>query len=363
MTTLVLKVVNRCNIDCDYCYVFHGADQDWRHLPARMSIDVARATARRIAEHANAHQLDRVDIALHGGEPLLAGPRHLEELLHAIDEHLGPVAQISLQTNGTLINDRWLDLFDRYEVRVGVSLDGPPAANDRHRLTHRGHSSADAATRGIRLLRTRPTRFAGILAVVDLRNDPIAVFDYLTGLGPPVIDFNLPHATHDQPPYRTDTGQPEYGQWLSRVYDRWITNTSEAGTSVRILEDIIALSLGGTSAVESLGLVPSGIAVIESDGAIEDTDTLKASSPTASQLGLNVFDHTLDDAAHHPVIRTRRHGAASLAAACRRCPLVSICGGGHLPHRQSIARGYDNPSVYCHDLTHLIRHIHTTLPA
>ncbi|MGW7453893.1 hypothetical protein [Streptomyces sp. NPDC054787] len=40
--------------------------------------------------------------------------------------------RFELQTNGTLLTEPWLDLFERYEVVVGVSLDGPPTANDRH---------------------------------------------------------------------------------------------------------------------------------------------------------------------------------------------------------------------------------------
>ncbi|GAA4252601.1 FxsB family cyclophane-forming radical SAM/SPASM peptide maturase [Dactylosporangium darangshiense] len=361
LRTFILKVVNRCNINCDYCYVFHGADQSWRGLPVRTSTDVAHAVARRIDEHATAHGLDHVDVVLHGGEPLLAGPRHLGAVLQILRDRV-PFASFELQTNGMLIDDEWLDLFERFGVQVGVSLDGPPAANDRHRVSHRGRSTADAAVRGVELLRSRPHLFAGILAVVDLDNDPVEVHDYLAALGPPVIDFNLPHATHNSPPRRTDPDEPEYGRWLSRVYDAWIGADSYTH-SVRILEDIMALSLGAKGSVESLGLAPADIVVIESDGAIENVDTLKAAAPGAAGLGLNVFGHTFDEVAQHPAIRQRQTGMAALAEDCQRCPLVSVCGGGYLPHRLSAERGYRNPSVYCQDLAYLIRHVQATLPA
>ncbi|MGW0577104.1 hypothetical protein ACWD25_14270 [Streptomyces sp. NPDC002920] len=38
-----------------------------------------------------------------------------------------------------------------------------------------------------------------------------------------------------------------------------------------------------------------------------------------------------------------------------------VCGGGHLPHRFGAGRGYRNPSVYCADLEHLIRHVQGSL--
>ena len=79
----VLKVHSRCDLACDHCYVYQGADQSWRGRPMAISDETIAWTAQRIAEHAKAHQLPAVQVVLHGGEPLLAGrggcswwPRH-----------------------------------------------------------------------------------------------------------------------------------------------------------------------------------------------------------------------------------------------------------------------------------------------
>ncbi|MEW1799409.1 FxsB family cyclophane-forming radical SAM/SPASM peptide maturase [Streptomyces virginiae] len=360
--SFILKVANRCNIDCDYCYVFNSADQAWRHLPARMSADVARAAGLRIGEHAAVHGLRSVHVVLHGGEPLLTGPRHMADLLGAVREGVpaGVAVRFELQTNGTLLTEPWLDLFERYEVVVGVSLDGPPTANDRHRLTHASRSSAASAVRGIELLRSRPHLFAGLLAVVDLANDPVEVHDYLASFEPPVIDFGLPHGTHDEPPHRDDPSAPEYGLWMSRVYDAWLARP-EQRHSVRMLEDIVALSSGVHSSVESLGLAPPTSIVIESDGTIEGVDTLRSVEEGASWLGLDVFSQSFNEVLHHPKLLHRQNGKTALADQCQSCPLVEVCGGGYLPHRFSTDRGYRNPSVYCADLEYLIRHVQDSL--
>ncbi|WP_406354232.1 FxsB family cyclophane-forming radical SAM/SPASM peptide maturase [Streptomyces sp. NBC_00658] len=360
--TFILKVANRCNINCDYCYVFNSEDQAWQGLPARMSVDVARAAARRIGEHASTYGLRTVHVVLHGGEPLLAGPQHLEHLLHVLSDSVpaGTEVRFELQTNGTLISEAWLDLFERYAVTVGVSLDGPPAANDRHRLTHASRSSAASAVRGIELLRSRPRVFAGLLAVVDLANDPVEVHDYLASFEPPTIDFGLPHGTHEAPPERNDPTVPEYGLWMSRVYDAWLAQP-QYQHSVRMLEDIVALSSGARGAVETLGLAPPSSVVIESDGTIEGVDTLRSVEEGASWLGLDVFNESFDAAIHHPKLLHRHGGISVLAEQCQSCPLVEVCGGGYLPHRFSVARGYRNPSVYCADLEYLIRHVQGSL--
>ncbi|MFD9435988.1 FxsB family cyclophane-forming radical SAM/SPASM peptide maturase [Streptomyces sp. NPDC060002] len=360
--TFILKVANRCNIDCDYCFVFNSKDQAARRLPARMDLHVARAAARRIGEHVTAHGLPTVHVVLHGGEPLLAGARHTADLLDAVRGGIPDRTEVrfELQTNATLLSEAWLDLFEQYEVAVGVSLDGPPAANDLHRLTHAGRSSAAATARGIALLRSRPHLFAGLLAVVDLANDPVEVHDYLASFEPPVIDFGLPHGTHDDPPHRHDPSVPEYGLWMSRVYDAWLARP-EYQHSVRMLEDIVALSSGVRGSVETLGLAPPTSVVIESDGTIEGVDTLRSVEEGASWLGLDVFSHSFDEALRHPKLMHRQHGKAALAEQCQSCPLADVCGGGYLPHRFSTGSGYRNPSVYCADLEHLIRHVQDSL--
>ncbi|MGW2961772.1 hypothetical protein ACWDGI_25390 [Streptomyces sp. NPDC001220] len=101
--TFILKVANRCNIDCDYCFVFNSKDQAAHHLPARMSLDVAGAAARRIGEHATEHGLSAVHVVLHGGEPMLAGIRHMADLLGAVRDGIpaGTDVRFELQTNGS----------------------------------------------------------------------------------------------------------------------------------------------------------------------------------------------------------------------------------------------------------------------
>jgi uncharacterized protein len=64
---------------------------------------------------------------LFGGEPLLLPEDDIEELWAWGFERYG---RNSVQTNGVLINDRHIELFKRYNVSVGVSIDGPGELND-----------------------------------------------------------------------------------------------------------------------------------------------------------------------------------------------------------------------------------------
>ena len=315
------------------------------------------AAALRISEHAASHRLSRVRVVLHGGEPLLLGPARMADLLSALDARLAPVtrADIRIHTNGVLLSERWCDLFDKYGVKVGVSLDGDGPANDRHRRFADGRSSYAQVLRALVLLRRAEYQhlFAGILCTIDVRNDPIAVYEALVAEHPPRLDLLLPHATWDDPPVRPEGLSEPYASWLLRIYRRWVADGRPV--PIRIFESLTSAASGGPSWSEAVGLDPVDLAVIETDGDFEEPDSLKVAYHGAPSTGLNVFANTVDQVAHRPGFAVRRGGLAALSATCQACEVVQICGGGHYAHRYSRDNGFDNPSVYCADLKALIK--------
>ena len=77
---------------------------------------------------------------------------------------------------------------------------------------------------------------------------------------------------------------------------------------MRIFESIIRTSRGASSLTESLGLEPSDLAVIETDGTIEQADSIKVAYDGAPATGFDIFRDALDEAAGHPAIRARQLG-------------------------------------------------------
>ncbi|WP_406509266.1 radical SAM/SPASM protein FxsBH, inactivated beta-hydroxylase extension form [Streptomyces sp. NBC_00212] len=361
---IVLKVHSRCDLACDHCYVYEAADQSWRQQPRAVSDDVIEHTARRLAEHAEKHRLSSVSVILHGGEPLLAGPERLRRVCEVLTAAVAPVAELDLRihTNGVLLSTRHLDLFGEFGVKVGISLDGDRAANDRHRRYADGRSSHPEVLAAVALLQQPCHRrlFAGLLCTVDLANDPVAVHDALVALDPPRIDYLLPHATWESPPARPDEIPAPYADWLLAVFDRW----DEQGRTVpvRLFDSVLSTLHGGPSLTESLGLAPTDIVVVETDGSLEQVDSLKSAYEGAAATGFSVFQDDFDAVAAHPGVRARRRGLAGVGEQCRRCPVVRSCGGGHYTHRYRADRGFDNPSVYCPDLMALVRGIEARTP-
>jgi uncharacterized protein len=126
--TVVLQPTTLCNLDCRYCYL------PLRRLSNRMPVAVAAAVARAIEEQNH----DRpVSILWHGGEPLACGIAHFRDLLHPFEELrlAGRIVHV-VQTNATLVNDEWCELFCAFGFHVGASVDGPVWMTDqRTRIT------------------------------------------------------------------------------------------------------------------------------------------------------------------------------------------------------------------------------------
>lgn len=355
---LVLKVHSRCDLACDHCYVYEHADRSWRGRPTVMAPDVIARTAGRIAEHAAAHGLETMHVILHGGEPLLAGLPRLRLVAEELRSALEPGCRLDLriQTNAVRLDERFCELFLEYDVKVGVSLDGDRLSHDRHRRFRDGRGSHEHVLRGLRLLGRPRYRhlLAGLLCTVDPANDPLRVYAALRELDPPRIDFLLPHATWDNRPPRPGGAPTPYADWLIAIADEWFTTGRPV--PVRLFASLLSLLTGGPSFVESLGTDSVDHVVIETDGTIEQADSLKTAYEGAPATGLDVFAHSLDEVAAHPGLVERRRGLEDLCGTCRSCPLVRVCGGGLYAHRFRSGGGFDNPSVYCPDLTRLIAH-------
>lgn len=346
--------------------MYEMADQSWRDQPRRMSAEVAEQTAVRIGEHVRAHRLRRVDLILHGGEPLLAGREIISDLVRVTRQKVGSNVQVDarVQTNAVGLDDAYLRLFRELDIRVGVSLDGSAEAHDRHRRFASGRGSYAAVSAGLHRLMQPAFRhlFGGLLCTIDLRSDPLETYRSLAKFDPPRIDFLLPHGTWADPPPGRVPGAVDtpYADWLIAVFDHWYPSPAPP---VRLFEDIMHLMLGGMSSTEMVGLSPSRMLVIETDGSIEQADTLKAAYQGAPQTGLHVAKDPLDSALLLPGLVARQLGVRALSGECRVCHIHAVCGGGLYAHRYRPGAGFANPSIYCPDLMRLIGHIGETVRA
>jgi uncharacterized protein len=359
VSQVILKVASRCNLNCSYCYIYNMADSTWKTRPALMSNEVFESALERISQQCRSTRQDQIRIAFHGGEPCLIGPDTFDAWCERARSVLEKLVRVSLviQTNGTLLDSRWIDSFRKHRVSVGISMDGPKEIHDAVRVDHREQGSYERVERGLKLLQEAEVPY-GVGCVIPLGADPLTVHHHFLRLGCTEITYLMPHYTHDTiAPVRQRYGATPCADFLIPIFDDW---WFESTMEVRIddLKNVARVIMGGKSCSEAIGNEPPGYVFIEPDGEMEGLDTIRACCDGLSRIKLNVrhadfFDLLRTETMHSQAI----FEGMPLAQACRNCPEGETCGGGHLPHRYSRARGFDNPSVWCADLLKLFTHV------
>ena len=332
-------------------------DDSWKSMPKIMSNEIMSKVVNRIVEHSKKHDFNNISISLHGGEPLLAGIDKFEEYIKILKSNLKDHRfSIGIQTNATLLNEKFINLFEENDIFVGISYDGPPEINDINRFYHNGKGSGIDVELGLKLLK-KSKIFSGILTVIDVNADPLKTWRYLSEFEPPIIDFLLPHANWDNPPIsHRNNDYNKYGNWMITIFDDWF-NGYKSYIRIRFFEEILYRLFGQKGSLESLGTEEVGLITISSNGAYEQVDTMKSVYPGAQNIGLNVMNNDLDEVLMQKGVKDRQSGKIGLCNKCQNCKIVNICGGGYYPHRYSEINEFNNPSVYCDDLFLLINHI------
>jgi uncharacterized protein len=362
LSPFILKVASRCNLNCSYCYVYNKEDTSWRGRPALMSEETFDATLKRIAEHCRRSGQRSVSIIFHGGEPTLVRPVKFAAMCAKARERLGPFAEVSLsvQTNGTQLDDGWIEILREHDVAIGISLDGPRDVHDKFRVDHKGRGSYDAVARSIERLHCADVPF-GILSVVQPGADPLRIHRHFLELGGKSISYLLPAETYETiGPIREMFGSTPCADFLIPIFDEWWEN----GTiDVRIREfwEMGRAILGGISQLDSVGNPAIRFVSVETDGSIHGLEKLKTCEDGMTDTELTVHDADFMDIARLSSLHAAVMEGMPLPSACRACPERATCGGGYLPTRYSRERGFDNPSVWCADLLALFGHIRTRL--
>ncbi len=355
--TVLIKLASRCNLNCGYCYVYKSGDDGWRAQPKRMSLPVAEAAAMRVAELCEAQRAP-LSVVFHGGEPLLVGTNHFEQICRSLRRALPASCGLHLQTNGLLLSDAVLSVCAEHEVGISISVDGPATVHDRHRPDLSGRPSHARVMAGIRRLLAHPAGrnlFTGVLAVIDLASDPDEVYAFLKSTGAPGIDFLYRDGNHDALPVgKASFASTEYGDWMARLLDVYLADRTPI--PIRVLDDMLKLLLGGASRKEGVGLGMYGIVVIDTDGGVNKNDTLKSAFGRADLFASrwSILTHDLREIVRSSEFADYHLAQRPSAQVCLACPDLKICGGGMPAHRWGAGNGFTNPSVFCADQTRLI---------
>lgn len=356
-TTAILKLTATCNLNCTYCYMFNLADQTHRRVPSMMPVEVAEATMSRIRDYANQAGLRRFSLALHGGEPTLWPLAEFKTLFQRVQElrDSGLDVPVTMQTNGLRLRADLLKLLDEYDIRVGVSVDGPPRYNDKTRVTHGGRGSYARVERTVENILEMGYGhiLSGFLCVADPSIPPTEFMQWAASL-PAGVDVLWPIQYHyGNPPWAGGSldsyrRQPRYGSWFAKLFLDWLER--DPVLKIRLFEQCVAALLGSRQHFDALVNDRLPAFVVNTDGRIELNDYVRSYRDGGAATPYNVLRDGIERLESDEEFRFFLELGSHLPTECEPCPVVDLCGGGFVPGRMNSDQRFpERRSVLCYD--------------
>ncbi len=372
--SVVIKPIGpKCNLSCRYCYY---VDKDRLYPNAqrfRMSDRLLETFTR---DYIAAHR-DRAEITFlwQGGEPTLLGRGFFRKALEFQQRYRPPGLKISnaLQTNGTLLNERWVAFLGEHDFLVGLSIDGPRRLHDRYRVTRKGAPTFDAVLKALRLLRRKQVAF-NTLTVVHranarhgrevyrlLREEGVRFMQFIPlverlGDGDGLTGPLAPNQAQTVAPWSVP---PQgFGRFMCAVFDEWLKR--DVGSIFVQLFDVQLGLWSGQPSTLCVHAETCGQALaLEHNGDLYACDHFVY---PAHRLG-NINQCAIDELARLPRQQCFGQGKRdSLPGSCRECAFLFTCNGGCPKHRFTrTADGEPGLNYLCPSYKYFFAHASPTM--
>jgi uncharacterized protein len=364
--TAIMKVSERCNIDCDYCYYYNIGDDSWKGYPAYMSDDAMEVVARRLAELTEVAHIETLFICFHGGEPMMAKIASLEQFMAKVKSRVNrrTSVEFAIQTNGTINRKEWFQFFERSGIQVGISIDGPADYHDVHRRTKKNkptHSLVSTfikeCTRGAD---SGKMRRPGTITVIDNKFDAKRVIEHLRS------EFNLSRMSFIMPDdvandiLFNEQKASEYARVLIDLYEERVKDRRIRSKEVmKFLGKISApkeQEQEGLDSTAYVGVTIQSNALMKINEELISTGTWRKSFP--------VVDLKVGDIASYvklPEFTNYLAAATGIPSKCGDCEWKNVCRGGSMQERRNPANGFNDRSVLCSSYKQLYQHMYDDL--
>ena len=360
---MVKPVGAACNMRCSYCYYLKTqgstasgsvmTDETLEELIRGYIEAVQRLNEGSAAAGGSARV---ISFTWHGGEPTLAGIDFYRRAVALQKKYLpeGWECWNNLQTNGILIDDAWCEFLAEEHFDVGVSIDGTKAVHDMHRTDVAGDPTWERVRTAVEKLKShglKPDLLCTVTA--DTARQGVQVYRALRELDTGWMQF-IPIIVRQEeadpaaaqketkPSLTADSVTPElYGEFLKDVFAEWYYHDM-GRTEVQLFSETALALTGSEPNLCWMRPTCGDVLIAERDGSVYACDHFVRPDYKIGSLGDGLLDLYLQP-------KQQSFGSSkkdSLTAQCRRCPYLSLCGGGCLKDRFALSEDGEPGQYY-----------------
>ena len=340
LNLLIKPASSSCNLRCRYCFYYDVADNREVKNYGIMNDDTLENMVKKVFDDVEYS----ANFAFQGGEPTMAGIEFFEKFHKFVEKYNTKkiIVNFSLQTNGTLLNKKWLELFKKHNYLIGLSLDGNKEMHDTFRIDAKGEGTFSRVLKAAKMMKKAEVEF-NILCVVNklIAQNGKLVYNFFRNNGFRYYQFIpcLDSLSCSEEKDYTLTAE-DYGKFLDETFNLWYEDMmSGKRISVRHFDNYTKILLGEEpEACDMVGHCNMN-AVLESDGSMYPCDFYVLDEFKVGNINESTFEELFKSEAEMRFLRT----SLAVDEKCKVCRYFKICRGGCRRHKELTAEGnYEN---------------------
>lgn len=311
----IVNITTNCNLRCKYCFVNCGSF---------VGENMEEAVMQRTIEEMYRMPSKTITFELQGGEPLcnLDGMEKFLEIADRLKQGTDKIVKYRIMTNATLIDDRFIRLAKKYNINMGVSVDGPGDMTNLSRVDANGNGSFDKVDAGIDKLIANDLTPDGAVCTIGQHNckDSYKIVDYFHSKD---IAFKPRPANYSgrELEEHTTTKKGEWFEAYKEMYHR-SKNLGAINFSIHIFEENVYGPIRDYICMRYPCGAAREIITVNPDGSVYPCDGFKGNEHF---LMGNIKTETLADMIAKPWVQKLRDRTEKDIPKCSKCLFRAMC--------------------------------------
>ena len=179
-SALIKPASSTCTLRCRYCFYEEESAHRETANHGVMREDVMMRLIDQVLGYFKTETT--IQFAFQGGEPTCAGLGWYRKFVDYVNRKKKDFHHVhySIQTNGILLDQEWIEFLKQNDFLVGISIDGPEMIHDHFRIDAYGNGSYEKVMNSLELLRCAGVEF-NVLSVLTskLSQHPQEYWDWV----------------------------------------------------------------------------------------------------------------------------------------------------------------------------------------